>query len=126
MERFVIIVKGFQLLTIITKPFILDVAAALDPPHTQTLDYSLIYTIYKFVYKISVRNLQWECPVMPHDTPWGLYVKNVRSWSLNVKLKFEHNKFGKFTVSNIYSPEIKNQVEHCCNLYSPSFLLWKF
>ena len=53
-----IIVKGFQLLTIITKPFILDVAAALDPPHTQTLDYSLIYTIYKFVYKISVRNLQ--------------------------------------------------------------------
>ena len=32
MEHFVIIVNGFQLLTIITKRFILDVAAALDPP----------------------------------------------------------------------------------------------
>ena len=32
MERFVIIVNGFQSLTIITKCFILDVAAALYPP----------------------------------------------------------------------------------------------
>ena len=32
MERFVIIVNGFQPLTIITKRSILDVAAALDPP----------------------------------------------------------------------------------------------
>ena len=32
MEHFVIIVNGFQPLTIITKRFILDVAAALDPP----------------------------------------------------------------------------------------------
>ena len=32
MERFVIAVNGFQPLTIITKLFILDVAAALDPP----------------------------------------------------------------------------------------------
>ena len=32
MERFVIIVNGLQLLTIITKRSILDVAAALDPP----------------------------------------------------------------------------------------------
>ena len=32
MERFVIIVNGFQLLTIITKDSILDVAVALDPP----------------------------------------------------------------------------------------------
>ena len=31
-ERFVIIVNGFQPLTIITKHSILDVAAALDPP----------------------------------------------------------------------------------------------
>ena len=31
MERFVIIVNGFQPLTIITKRSILDVAAALDP-----------------------------------------------------------------------------------------------
>ena len=32
-ECFVIIVNGFQPLTIITKHSILDVAAALDPPH---------------------------------------------------------------------------------------------
>ena len=32
MEGFVIIVNVFQLLTIITKRSILDVAAALDPP----------------------------------------------------------------------------------------------
>ena len=32
MERFVIILNGFQPLTIITKRSILDVAAALDPP----------------------------------------------------------------------------------------------
>ena len=32
MEHFVIIVKGFQLLTIIPKRSILDVAAILDPP----------------------------------------------------------------------------------------------
>ena len=32
MELFVIIVNGFQLLTIITKRSILGVAAALDPP----------------------------------------------------------------------------------------------
>ena len=32
MELFVIIVNGFQLLTIIAKSFILDVAAVLDPP----------------------------------------------------------------------------------------------
>ena len=31
-ERFVIIVSGFQPLTIITKRSILDVAAVLDPP----------------------------------------------------------------------------------------------
>ena len=32
MERFLIIVNGFQPLIIITKPSSLDVAAALDPP----------------------------------------------------------------------------------------------
>ena len=32
MERFVIIVNGFQPLTMITKRSILDVAAVLDPP----------------------------------------------------------------------------------------------
>ena len=34
MERFVIIVNGFQPLTIITRRSILDAAAVLDPPLT--------------------------------------------------------------------------------------------
>ena len=38
MERFVIIVNGFQPLTIITKRSILDVAAALDLPLTIMTD----------------------------------------------------------------------------------------
>ena len=37
MEYFVIIVNGFQPLTIITKHSILDVAAALDPPLTSPI-----------------------------------------------------------------------------------------
>ena len=36
MERFVIIVSGFQPLTIITERTILDVAAVLDPPLVKT------------------------------------------------------------------------------------------
>ena len=39
MEHFVIIVNGFQPLTIITKRSILDVAAALDPPLIYTLKF---------------------------------------------------------------------------------------
>ena len=39
MERFVIIVNGWKLLTIITKHSILDVAAALDPPLSALLFY---------------------------------------------------------------------------------------
>ena len=37
MERFVIIINGFQPLTIITKCSILDVAAVLDPPLATTI-----------------------------------------------------------------------------------------
>ena len=44
MERFVIIVNGFQPLTIITKRSILDVAAALDPP-LMILDLLTLYMI---------------------------------------------------------------------------------
>ena len=39
MERFMIIVNGFQTLTIITKRSILDVAAVLDPPLMMTSKY---------------------------------------------------------------------------------------
>ena len=41
MERFVIIVNGFQPLTIITKRSILDVAAPLDPPLVINFGYKI-------------------------------------------------------------------------------------
>ena len=41
MERFVIIVNGFQPLTTITKHSILDVAAALDPPLIHSVSYGV-------------------------------------------------------------------------------------
>ena len=59
MERFVIIVNGFQPLTIITKRSILDVAAVLDPPLSSVIPLSMtlkynyleynnqLYNIYK-------------------------------------------------------------------------------
>ena len=47
MERFVIIVNGFQPLTIITKHSILDFAAVLDPPlHVHTHNIYIQYSIY--------------------------------------------------------------------------------
>ena len=49
MERFVIIVNGFQPLTIITKRSILDVAAVLDPPlEFRYTSYEFESTIYEF------------------------------------------------------------------------------
>ena len=65
MERFVIIVNGFQPLTIITKRSILDVAAALDPPLLATS-----------VELDGVSNLNWSI--------WGL---------INIT-KFFRNCFG--------------------------------
>ena len=47
MERFVIIVNGFQLLTIISKRSILDVAVVLDPPQiTQNTQKSTLRESY--------------------------------------------------------------------------------
>ena len=51
MERFVIIVNGFQPLTIITKRSILDVAAALDLPLMLFLKISEISE--KLIYEIA-------------------------------------------------------------------------
>ena len=54
MERFVIIVNGFQQLTIITKRSILDVATVLDPP----------LTFYLLLY-LSVKNFQKKVVFSP-------------------------------------------------------------
>ena len=45
MELFVIIINGFQPLTIITKRSILDVAAVLDPPLTYILRFCVKYVV---------------------------------------------------------------------------------
>ena len=47
MECFVIIVNGLQLLTIITKRSILDVAVALDPPLYSAIKGTLCSLIFK-------------------------------------------------------------------------------
>ena len=54
MERFVIIVNGFQPLTIITKRSILGVAAVLDPP--------LIFDQYWFLNCISQEDVNRNAP----------------------------------------------------------------
>ena len=54
MECFVIIVNGFQPLTIITKYSVLDVAAALDPPLDTVAELKLKpqnFTCFKNTYK---------------------------------------------------------------------------
>ena len=53
MEHFVIIVNGFQPVTIITKLFILDVAAVLDPP----LELSFVLMRHKKHLTISVLSI---------------------------------------------------------------------
>ena len=53
MERFVIIVNGFQPLTIITKRSILDVEAVLDPP----LSIKLIGIVLILVFLFSMNEL---------------------------------------------------------------------
>ena len=50
MDRFVIIVNGFQPLTIITKRSILDVAAALDPPLYIRLYWQLFFFFLTFFF----------------------------------------------------------------------------
>ena len=51
MERFVTVVNGFQPLTIMTKRFIFDVAAVLDPP---------LKTVAAEVFLDSVKHLSWS------------------------------------------------------------------
>ena len=63
MERFVIIVKGWKPLTIITKRSILDVAQVLDPP-------------LKLVVLISTANFNW--PLYDHVARRFLFEKKIR------------------------------------------------
>ena len=55
MERFLIMVNGFQPLTIITKRSILDIAAVLDPPRHEKLKF----------HPISSRELLWKSSKFP-------------------------------------------------------------
>ena len=57
MERFMIIVNGFQPLTIISKRSILDVAAALDPP-LHVLKYKTITANHETSWKKSLRDMR--------------------------------------------------------------------
>ena len=61
MERFVIIVNGFQPLTIITTRSILDVAAALDPPLITRSQLVLNYIIIGDQLVLNQNLLVWLC-----------------------------------------------------------------
>ena len=70
MERFVIIVNGFQPLTIIAKPSILDVVAALDPPliileesfgFQLNVSFGVLLPVFEHCVKIvQIRNFFWS------------------------------------------------------------------
>ena len=73
MEHFVIIVNDWKPLTVITKCFILDVAAVLDPP-------------------LTVISIAWSTPFEVFQCPKR---KNIRKiWKIEVKRKKKTNKFG--------------------------------
>ena len=55
-ERFVIIVNGWKPLTIITKCFMLDVAAALDPPLHISQDDAILYCKFRQLCFIENQN----------------------------------------------------------------------
>ena len=79
MECFVIIVNGWKPLTIITKPSVLDVAAALDPPP----DLGLLQQIIKLVSTNGIKSNnivppQMNLPVHYNDIQEG-YLENNRS-----------------------------------------------
>ena len=59
MERFVILVHGFQSLTIIKRHSILDIGAALDPPLTESSDTS-VFTVLLLYFDpyVSFPNLE--------------------------------------------------------------------
>ena len=61
MERFVIIVNGFQPLTIITTRSILDVAATLDPPLITRSQLVLNYIIIGDQLVLNQNLLVWLC-----------------------------------------------------------------
>ena len=68
-ELFVIIVNGFQPLTIITKSSTLDVAAALYPPlgkvkhELRLASYEL--PVYIYESRVQPHNLHWACHELP-------------------------------------------------------------
>ena len=79
MECFVIIVNGWKPLTIITKPSVLDVAAALDPPP----DLGLLQQIIKLVSTNGIKSNnivppQMNLPVHYNDIQEG-YLDSNRS-----------------------------------------------
>ena len=67
MERFVIIVNGFEPLTIITKRSILDVAAVLDPP--------LVFATFTHPY--TIRATLTLSNIMSEEATRGVLLKKV-------------------------------------------------
>ena len=100
-ERFVIIVNGFQPLTVITKRSILDVTAALDPPLYAIFNCPLFnfskqvkhWNLNLFSYVVWDRRLNYKGP--------GIYPQSSRLFQRLLKIIFfsyiyKLTKFGDF------------------------------
>ena len=83
MERFVIIVNGFQPLTIIIKRSILDVAAVLDTPMNLTKIISFLP--YYFQFGLLLQIIRWKWGYLIHT----LNQKTFMILKPNVKVKMK-------------------------------------
>ena len=108
MERFVIIVNGFQPLTIITKRSILDVAAALDPPLFSDRGNDLYWAFSIFLEK----GRPWEVQLLAANLIF--YTRSSRPEVLckkrfqNISPILHENTCPRvsFLIAGLHSPEI--------------------
>ena len=70
MERFVIIVNGWEPLTIITKSSILDVAAALDPP-------LVVVFQLRWLQEFSLKNVQQKKFIIRWNRAIEIFILNL-------------------------------------------------
>ena len=111
MERFVIIVNGFQPLTIITKRHILDVAGALDLPlstDTVTSQFGLQQIIKELKHIIGDSS---SCIELSFTAPPNLVRESRVHSSLHANCH-HHITFSKINLEIYYSPPYEREVSY--------------
>ena len=118
MERFVIIVNGFQPLTIITKRSILGVAVVLDPPLLGDPGLSVAYLKYAgniTVYNLqsanplnSQKNLQQQRVIFSHIHTLSAFFSSDGYDSTDVEYEWWNPTRKEFPNVKIYSKDMQN------------------